>query len=111
MKQEKYSDDAFWKKAGKYARIAGKNVMEKALWLYYVAQDSETPMRAKAVIYSALAYFISPLDAIADVTPVVGFTDDLGALAAAVLLLSVHITPKVKKQAAEKMSEWFDDSD
>ena len=33
-------------------------------------------------IYGALGYFISPIDVIPDFIPVVGFTDDIGVLAA-----------------------------
>ena len=56
----------------------------------------------------ALAYFISPIDAIPDPIPVIGFTDDLGVLIGAVATIAAHITPKEKKKAAEKMAEWFD---
>ena len=109
--KEKYSERAFWKKVEKYARKAGeagRAFLEKALCLYYAAQSPEVPLWAKTVIYSALGYFINPIDAIPDFTPVAGFTDDLGALATAILIVAVYITPKVKKQAAKKVSEWFD---
>ncbi|WP_306589790.1 YkvA family protein [Geothrix sp. 21YS21S-4] len=72
-----YSDERFWEKLKRYAKTAGKEVIEKALWLYYAAQEKETPLWAKAVCYGALGYFISPIDAIPDVTPVVGYADDL----------------------------------
>ena len=57
----------------------------------------------------ALAYFISPIDAIPDPIPVIGFTDDLGVLIGAVATIAMHITPKEKKKAAEKRRwiEWF----
>ncbi|MFQ8736539.1 MAG: YkvA family protein [Bilophila wadsworthia] len=38
------------------------------------------------VIYGALGYFISPIDVIPGFHPVVGFTDDIGVLAAAVVV-------------------------
>ena len=55
----------------------------------------------------ALAYFISPIDAIPDPIPVIGFTDDLGVLIGAVATIAMHITPKEKKKAKKKMDEWF----
>ena len=53
-------------------------IVEKALWLYYTAEDKDTPKWAKATVFASLAYFVAPVDAIPDPTPVLGFTDDLG---------------------------------
>lgn len=103
-----FSDDGFWAKIKKYAKKAGRNVIEKALWLYYAAQNPKTPIWAKGTIYSALAYFISPLDAIPDITPIVGYTDDIGVLMAAVASVSMYITAEVKEKAAKKLADWFD---
>lgn len=102
-----YSDKGFWDKVVAYARVAGKEVIEKALWLYYAAQNPTTPAWAKTVIYGALAYFIFPVDAIPDLTPAVGYVDDLGVLAAAVVTVSMYITDEVKALAAKKLKDWF----
>lgn len=102
-----FDDGSFWEKIKNFAKAAGKELIQKALWLYYAAQRAETPLWAKTVIYGALAYFVLPLDAIPDVVPVVGFSDDLGAIAAAITTVSMYITDEVKQQADEKMSTWF----
>ena len=86
----------------------GREVVEKALWCYYTAESKDTPKWAKATVFAALAYFVCPIDAIPDVTPGIGFTDDLGVLISAVAAIAMHITPVMKKKAAEKMAEWFD---
>ncbi len=104
-----YSDKGFWTKVIAHAKVAGKELIEKALWLYYAAQDPNTPAWAKTVIYGALAYFISPFDAIPDLTPVVGFADDLGAISAAVITVGMYITADVKAMADQKMKDWFGD--
>lgn len=102
-----YSDESFWEKVKKFAKVAGKEVIEKSLWLYYAAQRPETPLWAKTVIYGALAYFICPVDAIPDVIPVVGFVDDLGALAAALATVAVYINDEVKTKTSVKLKNWF----
>ena len=107
MEHSEYSDNSFWDKVKTFAITAGREVIEKALWLYYAAQRPETPKWAKAAIYGALAYFISPLDAIPDITPWVGFTDDLGALAAAIAMTSAYINEDVKAKASQKLWDWF----
>jgi uncharacterized membrane protein YkvA (DUF1232 family) len=101
-----YSDKSFWAKCKKAAKIAGAEVMRKALWLFYAAQAKGTPAWAKTIIYGALAYFILPIDAIPDVIPVAGYSDDLGALAAALASVAMYVNKDVKEQAEEKMRDW-----
>src|SRR4029078_8917159 len=104
---QQYSEKKFWDKLVLYAKSAGSEVVERALQLYYSAQEPDTPKWAKGVIIASLGYFISPLDAILDVTPVVGFSDDLGVLALALATVAMSITPAVRQQAGEKMRDWF----
>lgn len=106
---QNYSEANFWEKLKKFALQAGREVTEKALTLYYAAQQPETPAWAKTVIVGALAYFILPTDSIPDVVPVAGYADDLGALAAALLCVAMHITPEVKELTKKKMQDWFSD--
>ena len=104
---KEFDDGSFWDKVKHFALKAGKEVIEKALWLYYAAQQPNTPVWAKTVIYGALAYFVLPVDAVPDAIPFAGFTDDLGALAAALGAVSMYVNDAVKQMAAEKMKGWF----
>lgn len=109
--QREYSRERFWEKVGGYAQTAGREVIGKGLLLYYAAQRPETPVWAKAVIYGALGYFILPMDSIPDLTPVVGYSDDLGALVLAVAVVASHINDEVKTSAKGKLQQWFGDKD
>ena len=102
-----FNEQDFWSKVSRFAKTAGREVIEKCLWLYYAAQAPGTPAWAKSVIYGALAYFVLPLDAIPDVIPVAGFTDDLGALVAAVGAVAMFIDDDVRERAALKLEDWF----
>lgn len=104
---EPYSEEGFWDKLKHYAKKAGKTVVETALKLYYASRDPDTPLWAKTTIYGALAYFISPLDAIPDILPLTGYTDDLGILAAAVTAVAAHIKPEHVEKAREQIKNWF----
>ena len=106
---EHFDEISFWGKLRNFALSAGRRVVKLALTLYFCFRDPETPMRAKALIASALGYFILPLDAIPDLTPVVGFADDLGALMVAAAVVAAHIKPEHRRQAEEKLREWFGD--
>lgn len=107
--EDAFSDESFWEKVRRYAKRAGHRVLEPALVLYFCLQDPDTPAWAKAVIVGALGYFILPTDAIPDATPVVGFSDDLGALTAAVGIVGVHIKPEHQSKAKDKLRQWFGD--
>lgn len=102
-----YSTSRFWKKLGPRAQSIGRGVLEKALYLYYAVQNEHTPKWAKRVIYGALGYFIFPLDAIPDLAPLIGYTDDLSIMTAALATVAFYITPDVKAQAHKKLDAWF----
>ncbi len=104
---KEYSDDSFWDKVVKFAKTAGKDVVEKALWLYYAAENPATPAWAKTVIYGALGYFIFPIDAIPDISPVVGYADDLGVLASAIATVNLYINDETRALASKKLQDWF----
>ena len=106
-----YSDGAFWAKVKQFAKKAGAKVVYLALLLYYALKSPKTPKWAKTVIISALAYFICPIDLIPDTIPIVGFTDDLAALAAALKAVDTCITSDVKAEAKAKLSYWFGEVD
>ena len=108
LKKEKYSDRAFWKKVNRYGKKAGRELIELVLQLYYTSQSPTTPVWVKGVVLGALAYFINPIDAIPDITPVVGFSDDLTATLTAIASCGIHITPEIKKEATKKADEWLD---
>jgi uncharacterized membrane protein YkvA (DUF1232 family) len=105
--EEAFSESGFWNKLKQYAKTAGREVVEKALLLFYAAQEEKAPKWAKATIAGALGYFIVPLDAIADFTPAVGYADDLGVLALAIAAVATYINDDVRSKTAARMASWF----
>jgi uncharacterized membrane protein YkvA (DUF1232 family) len=102
-----FEEDRLWRKLGRFARRAGRVVVERALRLFYAAQDPRTPPWARRAIYAALAYFIIPFDLIPDFIPGVGFTDDAGTLLFTLFVVSAYVDRDVKIRARQKMVEWF----
>lgn len=51
---------------------------EKAEALYTWLTEGKLSTRDKAIVIGTLLYFINPLDLVPDLTPFLGFTDDLG---------------------------------
>ena len=108
---KEYSEESFWRKVRRNAFAAGRQVIEKALTLFYCLRDPDTPGWAKAVIIGALGYFILPMDAIPDLIPGAGYADDLGAITVALGTVAVHIKPEHTEKAKGKVSDWFDKDD
>jgi uncharacterized membrane protein YkvA (DUF1232 family) len=105
--EKDYSESGYWHKVKSVAATAGKEVIDKALQLYYAMQAPSTPALAKGIIIGSLGYFISPVDAIPDILPGVGYVDDLGVLTAAVATVGTSITEEIKTKAEAKLAEWF----
>ncbi len=108
-KGPEYTDESFWQKVKAHALEAGRELIEKALTLYYCLEDRDTPAWARTVIVGALAYFIWPADAIPDYLGVVGFADDLGAVAAALATVAAHVKHDHARRASERARRWFGD--
>ena len=93
----------FWPKI---RRVAAKlPFAEDCVAAFYCATDPKTPTRAKAVLLGALAYFILPLDAVADFLPLLGFTDDAAIIAAALAQVAGSITDDHRARAREALKE------
>ncbi len=87
----------FWAKVKRF----GRNLpfVEDAVAAYYCALDPLTPTRVKVVLLSALAYFVLPLDAVADFLPLLGFADDAAVLAAAISEVAGSINERHREKA------------
>jgi uncharacterized membrane protein YkvA (DUF1232 family) len=60
--------------------------------MYYAMIDPRTPLKVKAAAAAALLYFIAPIDAIVDLVPLAGYTDDAAVLYAAYRAIQAHVT-------------------
>jgi uncharacterized membrane protein YkvA (DUF1232 family) len=104
-RQNKTDDETlrrrFWRKL--VAVAAHIPFAEDLLAAYYCAFDHATPLAVKATLVGAIAYFVLPVDAIPDVMPILGFTDDAAVLSAALRLVASHVTPEHRTLAQEKL--------
>lgn len=102
-----YQKQVLFDKLKKYAAKAGIKLVYVVLLLYYTLQKDSVPLKAKAVIIGALGYFVTPFDLIPDILPIVGYTDDFGALMTALATVSMYIDSEVKQKAQAKLKLWF----
>ena len=70
--------------------------------LWTMVKDPQAAWSSKAIAIGALLYLVSPIDVIPDVVPVLGLTDDVGVILAAVGSLSYQLTKyRVRHLAGE----------
>ncbi len=105
--EQEYSEDSFWDKVKNFALTAGEDIIGHALQLYYVGVDPNTKKSDKLKIYGALGYFISMIDAIPDITPIVGYADDLGVVMLIYSSIKSQITEEHRRKSSEKLRQWF----
>jgi len=102
-----FSESSFKEKLQTMAQKAGAQVVYAALLLYFLMKDPLVPVQAKLTIAAALGYFILPTDAIPDIAPMVGFSDDLGVLMFALNQICEYITPETKIKATQQLQRIF----
>ena len=84
----------------KLLKFAGRlPFADDAAAAYYCAIDPDTPMKAKGVLFAALAYFVLPTDMVPDVIAGLGFTDDATVLATALSIVGAQIREPHRRAA------------
>ena len=102
-----YSERAFRDKLLHFAGTLGREGLRTALILYYTLQRRDLPARTRAIILGALGYLILPTDVIPDLIPVLGFTDDIGILAAALAAVAMYVDDEVRARADAALARWL----
>jgi len=106
-----YSPPRLWAKLRKIARFTGEKTLLTALTLFYCLRDADTPAWAKGVIVGALGYLILPMDLIPDILPGAGYSDDWGALVAALATVGAYIKEEHKAKASDRVARLFRSND
>lgn len=97
-----------WEKIKDSAKRLGRYTTKKALLLYYVLKSDTTPRSAKIVVYGALAYLILPFNLISQKRhPILGWADEVAAIAVAYRKVKQFVTPEMDQQAEETLDKWF----
>jgi uncharacterized membrane protein YkvA (DUF1232 family) len=88
---------------GKLKKTRNKiSFIEDIIALYNYLKDDAVKWYRKLIVVSALLYFISPIDTIPDLAPLVGYLDDLGVIAATIKYIGSEIQPYYRNQPSKK---------
>ncbi|MCX7797037.1 MAG: YkvA family protein [Melioribacter sp.] len=80
-----YVEENLWtklEKVGNKIRFA-----KEVRALYRYMRDKSISWYRKTIVVGALIYFIAPIDTIPDLSPLIGYLDDLGVIAAVIKFL------------------------
>ncbi|WP_380249208.1 YkvA family protein [Kiloniella antarctica] len=90
----------------KLKRVAAKiSFSEKLLAAYFCAMDTNTPIRVKAILMAALAYFVVPADLIPDFLVGLGYTDDISVLVSAITSVNAHVKEEHRQKAGDLLKD------
>lgn len=93
----------FWPKLRRTARAIP--FTHDLVAAYYCAIDPDVPFRVRATLLAALAYFISPLDAVPDFLIGIGLGDDITILVGAISMVAAHITDRHREKAKQALAD------
>lgn len=101
-RNEQFVREGFVAKAKQYLRQIP--MASEVVALYFCMLDPKTPLWVKGTAAAALAYFVLPLDAVPDLLPLIGMSDDITVLSVALTTLSAHITDDHRRKARDWMA-------
>jgi len=100
-----FSADSLVEKINSLSGGSCCELIRKVLTLYVLLISDEVSAAVKVLIIAALGYFICPIDAIPDLLPVVGYSDDLGVLATLLIQLESLVTNEVENEVQLMMPD------
>ncbi len=98
-KEKHFSDEGFFHTLKKYGTKMGFKGLHAAATLYMALKSPNMSKANKMIILGALGYFILPIDVVADLLPVVGLSDDLVVMTAALTKVFMSIDDEMKADA------------
>ena len=95
---KKYEEEKpFANKLKSLAAKAGIKIVYIAYWIYYALTSGSLTAKAIAIATGSLGYLFSPIDAISDCLPFIGFSDDIAILTAAYYAIYKILSTNPKK--------------
>ena len=105
--ENKFTERKLWHKITRFAQRIGVKAVYAALLMFYAYKRKDTPGWAKKIVIGILGYLISPIDFLPDLTPIIGYTDDLGILSFGLVTIAAFVNEEVRKKARTQLGKWF----
>lgn len=106
-----FDEQTFSKTLLRIAKKSGIKVVYTALLMFFAYKRPETPSWAKRIVIGVLGYLFAPIDLIPDLSPIVGFTDDLAFLSLGLITIAGYVNKDVREKSKAQLKKWFGDYD
>ena len=106
-----FDEQTFGQTLLRIAKKSGIKVVYAALLMFHAYKRPETPTWAKRIVIGVLGYLFAPIDLIPDLSPIVGFTDDLAFLSLGLVTIAGYVNKEVKDQSKKQLKKWFGEYD
>ena len=105
--EKEHDEKKFWNKIKKVGAKIGVTPIYLVFLLYHAIKSKSIPMVNKAPIVGALGYFISFIDIVPDITPLVGYCDDMTIVVGALAVIATQITEEIREDAKASTRKIF----
>lgn len=92
-------------------RRMGQQAVYSVLLMTHAYRNKEVPPWAKRIIIGSLGYVLAPIDAVPDLSPIIGYTDDIGVLSFGLVTIASYINQDVRIAARRDVKRLFGDLD
>lgn len=107
MKRETFLKSSILASLRKKIKHISSGLLYAALLMYYAFRRSETPAWAKRIVMGVFVYLFAPIDAIPDLTPLIGYTDDMGVMLYGLVLIAAYVNEEVRQSARRTLESWI----
>lgn len=105
--KKEHSEKKFWIKMKRAGTKLGVTPVYLVFLLYHSLMSKDIPIASKAPITGALGYFISFIDVMPDLTPILGYCDDVSVIIGALVLISTQVNKKIIQDARDSTRKIF----
>jgi uncharacterized membrane protein YkvA (DUF1232 family) len=96
---------------GRAFRRMGQQAVYSVMLMVYAYRSKEAPAWAKRIIIGTLGYVLTPIDAVPDLSPLIGYTDDIGVLTFGLVTIASYINDEVRISARRDVKKLFGEID
>jgi uncharacterized membrane protein YkvA (DUF1232 family) len=96
---------------GRAFRSMGQQLVYSVYLMIGAYKRKDAPGWAKRIIIGGLGYLLTPIDAVPDLSPIIGYTDDLGVLSFGLVAIASYINNDVRIQARRAVKTLFGEVD
>lgn len=91
-----------------FSKRVGRSMARTPLLLYYVLKDEKTTTKDKAIIYTALAYLVLPIDLLSTRRfSILGWADEILSIEVVYDRMRKYITPEMMRRAEAQLDKWI----